>query len=117
MSSNSEFVSIIGSVEFDPSTRQVQGKTVRDVTIRGAHNQKKYRVTLWPNLDGVKVDVNDVIFVKGKGSSNTVDGDNGPVTYNNVSAYSVLNLGALEEGTKPATDNAQPAAADDDIPF
>lgn len=115
MSDNS-FVTIVGSVEFDPAERKVQNKDVRDVTIRGAHNQKKYRVTLWPNLAEAKVAKGDVIVVTGKGSQNTVDGDNGPVTYNNVSAFGILNLGALIMGEKPATDNGD-NGGDDDIPF
>lgn len=115
-----EFVTIIGSVEFPPTERTIKqngsDKNVRDVTIRGVHNQKKYRVTLWPNLADVEVAENDLIAVKGKGSQNTVDGDNGPVTYNNVSAFGVKNLGPITLGEKPKVDNDQ-TVADDDIPF
>lgn len=114
--SDNAFVTIVGSVEFDPQERKVQNKDVRDVTIRGSHNQKKYRVTIWPNLAEVAVAKGDIIVVTGKGSQNTVDGDNGPVTYNNVSAFGIKNLGALTMGEKPATDNA-PTGDDDDIPF
>lgn len=112
------FVTILGSVEFDPSERQVQGKDVTDVTLRAVHNQKKYRVTFWPNLAeaAAKIKKGDLIAVTGKGSQNTVDGDDGPRTYNNVSAFGILNLGAFVMGEKPATDNAQ-TVADDDIPF
>lgn len=112
------FVTILGSVEFDPAVRDVQGKEVTDVTVRAVHNQKKYRITFWPNLKDAASEIKngDLIAVKGKGSQNTVQGNDGPVTYNNVSAFSLKNLGAFVDGEKPSTDNT-PAAADDDIPF
>lgn len=110
------FVTILGSVEFDPQTRDAQGKQVTDVTIRGAHNQKRYRCTIWPNLKDFEVAKGDIVIFTGKGSTNTVDGDDGPKTYNNVSVYAAKNLGALDEGEKPANDNAG-TVADDDIPF
>lgn len=114
--SNTDFVTIVGSVEFPPAERKVQNKDVRDVTIRGVHTQKKYRVTLWPNLADIAVAEGDIIAVTGKSSQNTVDGDNGPVTYNNVSAFGIAVLGKITEGEKPATDNTD-TVADDDIPF
>lgn len=116
--SDSTFVSILGTVEFDPATRDVQGKEVTDVTVRATHNQAKYRITFWPNLkdEAAKIVKGSVILVTGKGSKNTVDGNDGPVTYNNVSAFGIKNLGDLTVGEKPAVDNAA-TAADDDIPF
>lgn len=111
------FVTVAGSIEFDPETRTVQEKEVTDVTIRAVHNQKNYRITFWPNLkdEAEKLVKGDFIAVTGKGTTNTVNGDNGPRTYNNVSAFGVSVLGKIVFGEKPATDN-QPVA-DDDIPF
>lgn len=119
MSDSPNFVSILGTVEFDPDRdRDVQGKKVTDVTVRATHNQQKYRITFWPNLkdEAAAISKGDVIVVTGKGSKNTVQGDDGPVTYNNVSAFGVKHLGSLTLGEKPATDNTS-TAADDEIPF
>lgn len=112
-----QFATIIGSIEFPPQNRTVQGKEVTDVTIRSAATQKKVRVTIWPNLAGLAATLQkgQIVAFVGKASQNTVDGDDGPVTYNNLSAFSGAVLGQLTEGEKPPVDNAQPA--DDDIPF
>lgn len=112
------FATVVGSIEFDPSTRKVQNKEVTDVTIRSAATQKKVRVTFWPNLAGFAATLQkgQIVAIVGKASTNTVDGDDGPVTYNNLSAFGGAVLGQLTEGEKPPVDNAD-AAADDDIPF
>ena len=112
------FVTIVGSVEFDPEQRDVQGKTVLDVTLRSAGTQKKIRATLWPNLKEYfgKVEKGQLLGLKGKMTQNTVQGDNGTVTYNNLSVYEVLILGKFDAGEQPETDNAE-VKRDDDIPF
>lgn len=113
-----QFITLLGSIEFDPQERKVQDKDVTDVTVRSAATQKKFRCTIWPNLSGFAATLakGQIVALVGKASSNTVDGDNGPVTYNNLSVFSGAVLGTLTEGEKPATDNT-PAPADDDIPF
>lgn len=114
-----DFVTVVGSVEFPPEQRTVQSKNVLDVTIRSTSG-KKVRATIWPNLSEYfdKVEKGQLVSFKGKGTKNTVDGDNGPVTYNNLSVAEILILGSFDAGTKPETDNSPAAtAADDDIPF
>jgi hypothetical protein len=114
---DSDFKTIVGSVEFDPETRTVQGKEVLDISLRSTTG-KKVRATLWPNLKAYfdKVEKGQLLGLKGKGTTNTVDGDNGPVTYNNLSVSDIVIIGAFDAGEKPERDNAS-TVADDDIPF
>lgn len=114
-----DFVTVVGSVEFPPEQRTVQSKQVLDVTIRSVGG-KKVRATIWPNLAEYfgKVEKGQLVAFRGKSTTNTVNGDNGPTTYNNLSVSDIAIIGTFDAGEQPATDNTTTAAAaDDDIPF
>lgn len=117
MASDSNFVTVAGIVQFDPQEREVQGKEVRDITIRGIGTGKKYRITLWPDLAAAEVARGDFVAVDGKGSTNTVQTDNGPVTYYNVSATHIVVNGTVYSREREEVVNEAPSAQTDDIPF
>jgi hypothetical protein len=111
---SANFVTVAGTVQFDPQEREVSGKDVRDITIRAVHNQQKYRITLWPDLAHAEVARGDAVFVDGKGSKREKDG----VTYNNVSAVAIVVNGTPYARVKDEVVNEQqPSAQSDDIPF
>ena len=114
---DSDFKTVVGSVEFEPETRQVAGKEVLDVTIRSTSGSK-IRATIWPNLKAYfdKIHKDDLVAFRGKGTKNTVDGNDGPITYNNLSVTSLRLLGTFDSGEQPERDNAQ-LTADDELPF
>ena len=113
------FVTVAGIVQFDPQEREVAGKDVRDITIRGIgemtkDGQRKYRITLWPDLADAEVKRGDFVVVDGKGSRNEHNG----TVYYNVSANHIVVNGRVTSARKDEVVNDVPApAADDDIPF
>jgi len=118
------FRTIVGVVQFPPSTGQANGKDVRNIAVRqtGVHAKEALRVssTLWPSFDHVVVQEGDVVVLDGKYTENRgTDKDGNPRTYHNLSVSSIAVIGRVDTGAEPGVENAQPAAdaADDDIPF
>lgn len=122
MADSAKYVTVAGIVQFDPQEREVQGKDVRDITIRGVgemtkDGQRKYRITLWPDLAHAPVKRGDAVFVDGKGSRNE-NKETGAVYYN-VSANAIVVNGVPYAAERDEVENAvaPSAVADDDIPF
>lgn len=61
-----EFKSAGGFVQFDPEERDVNGQTVRDVTIRSLGSEGAYiRITVWEEWEGLDIEKGDLVFVDG----------------------------------------------------
>jgi hypothetical protein len=98
------YVFVVGSVEFEPEEKEVGDKDVINVTIKSSATQKLIRATIWPNLieKGRELEKGDIVAFGGKATTNTVDGDDGPRTYNNLSVNSMDVLGKLDRGDEDA---------------
>lgn len=118
-----EYRGVAGFIQFEPNDREAAGKQVRDITIRpvsvlGAKGltDGKVRATVWPDFADVTLLKGDAVFVEGRYTKNTVDGDNGPVTYHNISVTSLARLEGVSS-SKPDVVNAQDDSGAEDEPF
>ena len=115
----SEYITVAGIVQFDPRTRQANGKEVRDVAIRSLANNKMINITLWPEKANIKVSKGDFIVADGKYTQSMGQNKNGEqVTYHNLSATVFHNVlaGAMPE-QNAGTGAASSADTADDFPF
>lgn len=61
-----EFKGAGGFVQFDPEEREVNGQTVRDVTIRSLGSEGAYiRITVWQEWENLEIEKGDLVFVDG----------------------------------------------------
>lgn len=103
------------------TTRDVNGQTVRDFTIKVFGSQKLVRITVWPEFKDVEITPGSVVFVDGKFRQS--EGQNGRVFYSIDAKDLVVIPGSpradREVVNQPTTtSNDQSASAqDDDIPF
>src|SRR3954469_231913 len=49
--SDTTYASVAGFIQFDPVTRDANGKEVTDVTVKAIGSQKLVKVTIWPDFD------------------------------------------------------------------
>jgi hypothetical protein len=114
----SEYITIAGIVQFDPRTRQAGDKSVRDVLIRAIGSNKNFSVTVWPENGHINISKGDFVVADGKFSTSVGQNKAGEqVTYNNLSATTVICL----PGSGASAPAAQPVAAaantGDEFPF
>lgn len=86
ITTSNDFKAATGIVDFDPETRDVNGKSVTQFSV-AVGNNVKIRVTVWPELklpEGL-VKKGLLIGVRGKYTANTKN----DTTYHNISAHSV----------------------------
>lgn len=116
-----QYRAVIGRVQFEPREGEAGGKAVRNIVVREvgfAKQSVRVSATLWPSHSHIKIAEGDLVFMEGTYSQNTVDTDDGPRTYHNLSVNSILNLGACDSGKRAEVTNAVvDDADDDDIPF
>jgi len=113
----SEYITIAGIVQFDPRTRTAGNKQVRDVVIRTIGSSKNFSVTLWPEKDHITVNKGDFLVCDGKYSQSVGQNKDGEqVTYNNLSATTVIRLAGEDTSSAPAQATAA-AVTGDDFPF
>lgn len=113
----SEYITIAGIVQFDPRTRTAGSKQVRDVVIRAIGSNKNFSVTLWPEKDNIPVSKGDFLVCDGKHSQSVGQNKEGEqVTYNNLSATTVIRI-AGEGGGSSAPVAAAATSTGDDFPF
>jgi len=111
---------LFGVVQFDPTERDVNGKTVLSVTIRtaGLKDQSvQVSCTLWPSHAHLfdSVEKGQAVVVEGKFSANKgTDKEGDPKTYLNLSVARFLSLGALDPGEEVETTDSDGDAPDDD---
>lgn len=114
----SEYTTIGGIVQFDPRTRQAGDKQVRDVVIRDMATKKNFSVTLWPEKASIPIAKGDFLVVDGKLSQSVGQNKAGEqVTYNNLSATTVVRVAGDATAVSAPTQAAAPAATGDDFPF
>lgn len=118
MAESGDYRSVAGFIQFDVKERDAGGKTVRDIVIRPASGTKaKVNVTIWPDFKDVKLERGQFVAVEGKYSEVTKDGENGPVTYKNLSCQRIFDGTTTHQAPKPETTNAGSSTADEDDAF
>lgn len=114
----SEYVTIAGIVQFDPRQRQAGDKQVRDVVIRAIGSNKNFSVTLWPEKANIPISKGDFLVCDGKHSQSVGQNKDGEqVTYNNLSATTVIRIPGEASAAPVAAPASAPAATGDDFPF
>lgn len=114
----SEYTTVAGLVQFDPRNRTAGDKNVRDVLIRNIGDGKNYSITLWPEKDNIIIAKGDFIVVDGKHSQTVGQNKDGEqVTYNNMSATTLIRLAGDASASNAPAKAAQPAANGDNFPF
>ena len=114
----SEYVTIAGIVQFDPRQRQAGDKQVRDVVIRAIGSNKNFSVTLWPEKANIPISKGDFLVCDGKHSQSVGQNKDGEqVTYNNLSATTVIRIAGEGAAPTAAPVASAPAATGDDFPF
>ena len=114
----SEYITIAGIVQFDPRQRTAGDKQVRDVVIRAIGSNKNFSITLWPEKASIPISKGDFLVCDGKHSQSVgqnKDGDQ--VTYNNLSATTVIRIAGEGSASTAAPVAAAPASTGDDFPF
>lgn len=101
------------------NTRDVNGQTVRDFTIKVFGSQKLVRITVWPEFKNVEINEGSVVFVDGKFRQS--EGQNGRVFYSIDAKDLVVIPGSPREDrevvNQPTSSSQSAGAQDDDIPF
>lgn len=114
----SEYITIAGIVQFDPRTRTAGSKTVRDVVIRAIGSNKNFSITLWPEKDNITINKGDFLVCDGKHSQSVGQNKDGEqVTYNNLSATTVIRIAGDDSVSAPAKATTVPADTGDEFPF
>jgi single-stranded DNA-binding protein len=100
----------VGTVQFDPTTREVNGKKVVNIAIRptGVKDQSlKISATLWPSHESYfdQVKKGTVVAVEGKFDVRPgTDKDGQPTKYYNLSVTGIAVLGTLDPGVRVEAD-------------
>ena len=114
----SEYITIAGIVQFDPRTRTAGDKQVRDVVLRAIGSNKNFSVTIWPEKASIPISKGDFLVCDGKYSSSVGQNKNGEqVTYNNLSATTVIRIAGEGAATTAAPTATVSASTGDDFPF
>lgn len=110
----SEYAVVAGFVQFDPRKREVNGKTVTDVTIKAVGSQKLISITIWPEFGDVAIEKGDFLAADGKFSTSLGQGKDGAQReYINLSPSA---LGVTPGLKKTETNVVQKAAPASDAP-
>lgn len=117
----SDFRTIMGVVQFPPSEGKAAGKDVVNIRVRQTgwfdREAKSVSVTIWPELQSVKVAEGDVVVVEGKVSETQGQNKQGDdITYFNLSAVAIAVVGKVTKAEKSESKSSQ-GTSDEDIPF
>lgn len=64
---DTQYVTAVGFVQFDPVERDANGQKVVDVTLKTPGTESiLVRVTIWPELQGTELEKGDFVAVDGK---------------------------------------------------
>lgn len=110
--SEKQYATASGHIQFDPATRDLNGKTLRDIVIRAAGSQKNVRITVWPDHADVALAKGDWVSADGAFEVREHDGK----TFNNLSAYFLTVVPQVPRSGAPAASSTTPAA-DAPAPF
>lgn len=92
---DNQYISVAGFVQFDPTERDANGKTVKEFFIKTLGGEaKNIRVTLWPETKAEAPEKGDFVAVDGKYSTSTYQAQDGSQrTSYQVSAVYYAKLG------------------------
>lgn len=116
----SDYMDFVGTIQFDPETKDANGKKLRNVTIKSPSTQAMVRLTIWENFGHVKLSVGDFVAGTGKYSKNEATKQDGtPVTYHNISVSRLCVLACEMPTRDEQVVNSGGAAksVDEDCPF
>lgn len=120
MSAATEWRTLFGVVQFDPTPRNANGKDVLSISLRTAGVKEQSQMvscTLWPSHAALfeKVQKGDAVVVEGKYSVNKgQDKEGNPRTYHNLSISRILLLGPLDGGSDVEVTSGGEDEPDDD---
>ena len=103
--SENEYLSVGGTVAFEPEDREVGGKPIRNVVLTpfGAGSVRRIYCTVWDQHAGVAINQGDFLLVNGKYTTREGQSKAGdPVTYHNLSVTSLVVLSPQEASAEPA---------------
>ena len=119
---NKQYVTAVGFIQFDPITREANGKSVTDVTIKTPGGEGAYiKVTIWPELDlsvlDEPVSKGDFVAVDGGFESSTYQDKQGNTkTGLQISAYNLnINGKRIKRSDREVVQGAKPASSN--VPF
>jgi hypothetical protein len=93
--STNEYRCFAGLVQFDPRTRTVGDRTVRDIRIRSIGTNKAISVTVWPSHAHIPINKGDFIVADGAYEERPGQDKNGAqTTYHNLSASYLVRIAA-----------------------
>lgn len=115
-----QYITAVGFIQFDPQTRDANGKEVTHVVIKlPGGDQTQVRVTVWPEVQVGELKKGDFIAVDGVFTTNSYDATDGSKkTSNNISAFNIAVLGSAALRAEREVVNAsssQPASSS--VPF
>lgn len=81
------YASVAGFIQFDPVEREVNGKSVTDITVKAIGSQKLVKITVWPDFEELSLKKGFFVAADGKFESRMGQKQDGsPVEYLNLSA-------------------------------
>lgn len=89
--SENEYKTVAGIIQFEPETREVNGKAVKQFTVRNIAGNVNVRVTIWPELAAPALEKGDGVMVDGKYT--TTSSQDGSREFHNISATTIVKLG------------------------
>jgi hypothetical protein len=120
----SDYVSVVGFVQFDPQEREVNNKPIRNVTIQnagGSPSNQNVNLTLWDQFKDVPVERGSAILANGQLTSREATKDGKTVTYYGVSVKRLLvdgvNYGEGNRTPVANSSNTGSKSAKEDLPF
>jgi hypothetical protein len=111
MADGKQYATVLGTIQWDVEEKEVNGKDIREFSIRSIVSQQLVRVTLWDQFVNVKVQKGDAVIVDGEVKQNAgTDKQGNAVTYNNLTATNIAVIPAGEKVDTPRNVvNAAPA--------
>jgi hypothetical protein len=95
-----DYKSVAGFIQFDPEEREVNGQTIRDVTIRALGSECPYiKVTVWEEFADIELERGQFLAVDGAFEARVAPNKAGvQTTYLNISAKSIVVLEPVARG-------------------
>lgn len=99
-----QYTTVAGTIQWDVEPREVNGKPIREFSIRSLVSGQLVKVTLWDQFANSKVNKGDFVVVDGKVTQNEgQDKAGNRVVYNNLSATGLVVIEAEEKIDTPRT--------------
>lgn len=109
--SDKQYGTVAGIIQFPVTEHEVNGKQIRRATVRALGSGKSVQITVWDQYAAVPLEKGDFIVVDGQVSQNVSQkADGTPVTYNNISASTLVVVAQAQGVETTRTVNNSPAA-------